>query len=363
MGHWEHDGTYTGPNNGYDGGPPTLLAAGMVSRQLAPSGDTTINIDMWPLVVDTKFVGGSTTVEPEKIDGKPKPAMLTEGIWNVNWTIQRAPTNSDGFVNALIPAQNIFNSSAEDNLQIENEQFIGSMGTGNGLTITSNSVSHSLGSLEAGSSGWVNFNLEYVPFNLTGDLIATNGPHPNAWQEKSLYNMWSESIGPVWIIRNGVNDEPQDGGTDYANFGKQGNTTNGNGGVRFVIKPSAVDNPLVDSRTEEQGGLTVSELKFKTFPNEIQFTPKGYAGEADVWYLVKRSEAPLVAGDYANFTWLDTAPSNQSVAKTIAIPAGINGMTDDYTIYVFIAKDGKRSPVATLTSKAGVEIDVTLHDD
>jgi hypothetical protein len=77
------------------------------------------------------------------------------------------------------------------------------------------------------NKGSVNFNLGYVPFNLTD---------PEEWRE---WNGDSEFILdggglPVWIIRNGINDAAQDGATDFDR--PPGAGANGNGAAAFEVK-------------------------------------------------------------------------------------------------------------------------------
>jgi hypothetical protein len=76
---------------------------------------------------------------------------------------------------------------------------------------------------------WVNFNLEYVPFNLTS---------PGVW---SLYNDTSffdlSASAPVWVIRNGLNDRAQDENTTFVP-NELGAGKNGNGAVLASVKAS-----------------------------------------------------------------------------------------------------------------------------
>ncbi|MDR0386626.1 MAG: hypothetical protein LBH57_01185, partial [Treponema sp.] len=76
------------------------------------------------------------------------------------------------------------------------------------------------GFAKIGTTGAVNFEMKYVPFNLTA-----KGP----WETVELRSAFTEGDMPVWIIRNGVNDLAQDEYTDFS--GAWNGTANGNGAV------------------------------------------------------------------------------------------------------------------------------------
>jgi hypothetical protein len=333
MGHWEHDGGYNYDN--YTDKPPTLLAAGLTKDVVLNStGDTTVTISMYPLVVDTKFREADTTIiEPRMTGGKPEPAYLTPGTWDVIWTVQRSVTGANGFEKALIPAQKIIDPNADDTLLVNGHRSILDNPDSDPPYVMlydndpSNIITHGINPLKTlnGNSGWVNFNLEYVPFNLT---------QTGAWHEcqSNYFKDLQEGEGqPVWIIRNGVNDLAQDGNTNFTNFGTN-TIVNANGAIRYEVKP-----PPPDGTTPS---LDVSDGKFVGGADPqapvITFDTDGYTGTADVWYAVSTSGAAPVRDAYI---WLDKVPVSNDRAETIAVADGLT----EYYVHVVISKDGKVS--------------------
>jgi hypothetical protein len=93
-----------------------------------------------------------------------------------------------------------------------------------GRELTLDIGTYTSGQDKIGTTGSVNFNLEYVPFNLT------------AWNGISSSLFTTASGGkPAWIIRNGVNDAVQNSGTDFAPAVPWDGTKNGNGAVAFTV--------------------------------------------------------------------------------------------------------------------------------
>jgi hypothetical protein len=77
------------------------------------------------------------------------------------------------------------------------------------------------------NEGSVNFNLEYVPFNVTT---------PKAWEKRdkdSNFTLDGKTGLPVWIIRNGLNEEAQD---EKTAFDARLEGSNGNGAAAFKVK-------------------------------------------------------------------------------------------------------------------------------
>jgi hypothetical protein len=263
MGHWDRNGETAGGQYIYKDSPPTLLAAGFETRKITEGG--TITITMWPIVVDTAFVTPNTnvpselqTIEPEILEGTPQPAELFPVEWDVKWTIKQG-TAGDG-LSVLKRAQDVmvragkidgpndpthlwvkskptFQTDDRDNgepFDWQVEYTTTSAETGNVITqeILRKDDAESWWDL-IGISGSAYFNLEYVPFSLVDSDNAT------IWSElkdkvKSNFNL--SAGGPVWIIRNGINDKKQD--IDSTNFTNLGNgTANGNGAVAFKVGP------------------------------------------------------------------------------------------------------------------------------
>ncbi|MDR0760800.1 MAG: hypothetical protein LBF74_11960 [Treponema sp.] len=357
MGHWERD--YAREAEDKDGkydykeaNPPTLLAAGLQEETI--NGYGTVKVTMWPIVVDTEFTASSQTAAPKIADGKPGPASLLPIDWGVTWTVKQGGSGNDGLVD-LIQAQKVIAANGGGNtLKVKNKHTIvqGTDRTGSvlitpaaetGNVITLGSIgSYTSGITRIGTSGSVAFKLEYVPFNLTD---------PANWaairdEDKSAFDL--SAGGPVWIIRNGVNDEDQNGNTDFNGKRPWDGTVNGNGAVRFEITAGI----------PAHNTLVIKDGVFKGPSNSstpvIAFTTAEYDGTAEVYYAVVNAGSPppaysaythsipgspLVVGDYQKQITLDTANS-------------------DYDVYVVLFKDGKVSvPVKINTKTGGGDVD------
>jgi hypothetical protein len=97
-----------------------------------------------------------------------------------------------------------------------------------GNVITLNIGTYTSGIAKIDTTGSVNFKLEYVPFNLGAGAWSGIGAGDTA------FDLSAE--GPVWILRNGVNDAAQDASTDFNKLGKAGYAgANGNGAAAFTI--------------------------------------------------------------------------------------------------------------------------------
>jgi hypothetical protein len=300
---------------------------------------------MYPLVVDIKFQrADGLIVEPQITNGKPQPAYIppSHGIpWTVWWTVQRAAAGTDGFVTALVPAQKLIDSAAGDRLRYKARKIHNSAsyvipdGPGT-MGFNENGYSIQNSSTDDGKSGNVNFNLEYVPFNLGAA----------AWSGKRSDYFSDLSNGPVWIIRNGVNDLAQDGNTDFKLFGTDA-TYNGNGAVWWVVGLPPV--PPVN------GALMVDNGKFigpssSTTP-DISFDTGGYTEKAEVWYAVVAAGTTPPA--YTAYTWVDSVEPG-SHAEQITVDSGL--VSSGYDVYVVIYKDGKVSAPEIIRSSGHVTI-------
>jgi PBP1b-binding outer membrane lipoprotein LpoB len=352
MGHWERNyGAETNGNYMYTKNPPTLLAAGLTAKTITGSG--TVEIPMWPIVVDTVFTttdtdvpGASRQVEAKVTDGKPSAVNLLPVDWNVIWTLKRGDTGTNGLTD-LITAQNIGASTPNSTLQFKNRQAIvrktGGTDSLKTLTIRDNAVTLSISGYTAGvkhigTSGSVNFELEYVPLNKTGAGIWT------AFKDKSKFDL-SENKPPVWIIRNGVNDKAQDNVTDFEKFGNYKNV-NGNGAVSFVIK---ADTP--DPNNPTGGNLVIENGTFKgpgisCWP-EVEFTTGGYTGNAELYYAVTKDGN--AAPNYSTYKKVPNLvqPGRHSQELVLSTDGG------NYDIYILIAKGGKVSAPLKINTTAG----------
>jgi hypothetical protein len=170
----------------------------------------------------------------------------------------------------------------------------------------------------------------------------------SGYDEQSAFDL--NGGGPVWIIRNGVNDLAQNNKTDFNSFHHLGTVitedANGNGAVCFGIAPKT------------SGELTVSEGKFDGPVDSttlgITFTTDGYEDEAEVYYAVvpHDEENPGVPG-YSDYTLLDTVTEGEW-SEEISLPedqeAGGN-----YDIYVLVYKEGEVSAPIIINTLEGKE--------
>jgi hypothetical protein len=263
------------------------------------------------------------------------------------------------------------------------------------LSVAGNLVSLSLGTTE-GPAAFANFNLEYVPFGLTGN------PGWSDYSGQSAFNLTGD--GPVWIIRNGVNDQVQNSGTDYTNV--DGSGKNGNGGVKYTVLASDADydndgiknkdelkwglDPVVansgdtdgdgfsdalevangfdprsgadDPVSAPPGTLAVTQGKVGTrsqTQTTVQFTTGGYNGTANGYYqVVSKGTEPGPLTGYIPFGSLGLG----SQTKAITLPVG--GAWDAaYDVYVVIMKDRSVSVPVCISLPASVETDITTGWD
>ncbi|MDR2741710.1 MAG: hypothetical protein LBB98_06095 [Treponema sp.] len=372
MGHWERDDNYDenykyyDGTNGHDFRPPTLLAAGLKKAKVTGSGK--ISVVMWPIVVDTVFStdDGNLTAAPVITTGNPGKVTLRHPVdWNVIWTIKQGATGN-GFTD-LVKAQQVIPAYAEEEaLQLKSKPQtmvrigaengtwtpIGDEAALNGKIITQPIKTYTSGITKIGTEGSVNFKLEYIPFNLKG----TEGTNPwNKYDGESIFDL--SKGGPVWIIRNGVNDETQKDDTDFTKFGNKAGY-NGNGAVRFVIAPKTPANGST-LKIEDGKFLGPGESKPATTPN-ISFTTGGYEGEAEVYYaVVEKGHIP----DHSDYT----GKLNSVAATVIPSPPDLpephkqqitlleNQVGGGYDVYVIIYKDGEVSDHIVINTAAGDE--------
>jgi hypothetical protein len=311
---------------------------------------------MWPLVVDTVFTASENrTAAPVMSSGNPGEVSLMPVDWNVTWTIKRGTSGESNGLKDLLRARRDTDSSDEPlgvptiKVRVPGTADPKSDSGIPTLSLNGNVVGGSIGTYtngfaKIGTTGAVNFEMKYVPFNLTA-----KGP----WNNVELGSAFTEGDMPVWIIRNGVNDLAQDERTDFSD--DWNGTANGNGAVRFSIAPktSTGDDKLV-----------VKDGKFlgpsdPTKPNkpDITFTTDGYDDEeeAEVYYAVV-----LKAGgeeDQQTPGYSDYIPLNPPVRpgedhkKQISLDPTQVGK--DCDIYVIIYKDGEVSEPEIINTEEG----------
>jgi hypothetical protein len=307
---------------------------------------STINIVMYPVVVQTAFTNASETVHPAVKDGVPQPASLSPGNWTVKWAIQRAGAGTDG-LDRLLAAQAIMGSAeyketagsyTGGDLTIRKLRYIisGEEPEESAVTETKKDISYDISAYAGniGDTGAVNFNVEYVPFNLTGVndwRIAYSGA-----QVTTAFNLAGGQV-PAWIIRNGLNDLPSDGATNFANFGNVDDDgdlvnpdANANGAIRFVVG--------VDPGAAPDENLVFSNGVFESVTGTgavIGFTTGGYTGTAHVYYAAVSAGEPAPGLD--RYTYLGGFEAKAHTGQAITLTAE----NDD--VYLIACKDGKAS--------------------
>ncbi|MDR2742708.1 MAG: hypothetical protein LBB98_11240 [Treponema sp.] len=346
MGHWEHDGNYT-----YDESePPTLLAAGL--KEIDVTGSGKITVVMWPIVVDTEFrATGNRTAAPVVSDGKPGKVSLLPVDWGVRWMVKKG-SSGNGF-ESLVTAQKVINGEAGEDLLVTDKQAIvtaaGQRYTDALLTVAENVItlgsigSYTAGITKIGTVGSVQFRLEYVPFNVTDVGIWDD------YQGDSKFDLDGTKT-PVWVIRNGINDEAQNATTDFSRFGNEAGY-NGNGAVTYVVAAA----------TPQPGDLVIRDGKFEgpsssKTPN-IGFTTAGYEGTAGVYYAAVEvpNGGTTTAPAYTAYTKnLDPLAVGVHTGKQITLPDELV----NYDVYVILFQNGKVSaPVKINTKKGGLDVD------
>jgi formylglycine-generating enzyme required for sulfatase activity len=324
QGHWERDyAKETGGNYAYTGNPPTLLSAGY--KEVTFSGGGAVTIAVWPIYMDTVFTAGGLRVAPIVNAGKPGAASLLPAPWIVNWKVVRGASGTASGFGDLVTAQNAAGFPGDSLIARSLKAAARADGYGEAAptpALTGHTVTLSLTDYTAlsrvGKVGSANFALSFAPFNLT-----------EGWARYDAVSVFDlESGPPEWVIRNGLNDLPQDGNTDFTNFGNVPVTeANGNGAVRFTVTK-----PLPAAT----GELVVSDGSWaEPF---VTFTTSGYTGTAQAWYAAVPANAGY--GDVPGYTAY--TPLGDIPAGTHTKPVTLSGTDGDgYNVYVILVKDGK----------------------
>jgi hypothetical protein len=218
-----------------DADAPSLLAAGWYTpKEPIGIGGASFTITMYPLAVDTRFTTANGHVSLNPAEPKIGETLeLPPADWKVTWTAATPDVGgagSDDFFTALElvrRGETLFKDlKTVIEVKDKNETVITNPAaparTGNQISLDITEYTKGAGNL--GNHGSVNFCLEYVPFSLEDKA---------AWEK--VAGKPEEWLPPVWIIRNGLNDDPQNTYTDFGNFGKPGHSNkNGNGAVPFI---------------------------------------------------------------------------------------------------------------------------------
>jgi hypothetical protein len=239
IGHWQRD--YDAGKGMYmEEASPTLVAVGYEEGMTAAKNGE-IEIELSTIQVDTKFTSSkgdvvevSFTDSANKTAPKPEENIDNVDDWNVEWSIKE----TNGF-------KYLFNAAKKDIESLEDGDFEKVFLEAKGIfrrsdtTIPNNPVTTALTTSyssprkltlpieKTGGSndvtGSVNFNLVYKAFNGLEDIEWDNVEEP----------------ATEWIIRNGINDEPQNAATTFKKdvtwTGTTADKPNGNGAVTFKI--------------------------------------------------------------------------------------------------------------------------------
>jgi hypothetical protein len=252
-------------------------------------------------VVDTVFTTGGTTK-----DARVGKTQLTPGVWNLEWTVLKG--NSGNGFEQLIAAQQAIGGG--DTLEYQSRKTIvrgtGSSGPAPAPQIAGNKITQNIGQYTATANavGSANFNLEYVPFG-----------------EKAN---WGGQNKPVWIIRNGVNDEPQNTNTTFADSAVWNGTTNGNGAVAFAVTIVEVTGIDGVPTTTTVGNLTLTGT----------VSPSDATNLTIAWTVTSQGNTgATITGNTLNTTAAGTG--TVTVTATIANGLSTGPYTQDFTIKVY----------------------------
>jgi hypothetical protein len=264
MGHWDKGKAAN----------PTLLASGFTPLD-PKTGHRKILVYMWPIQAQaeltsklgkpTKADGTDNTNEPMTYIAAERVSELWPAESSIEWTLKTegegdplapliaaqellaALKTPEASIPDKAPAEGVWDddySSAKKPLKVA-KGLIKTKGK-NTADDTSLAGTHDLPTNEGGVSrvitwdmseytagledqfneGSVNFNLEYVPFNLTDGAVWKK------WGGDSNFSLDGKGL-PVWIIRSGLNDEAQDGNTKFDDLDTG---SNGNGAAAFRVK-------------------------------------------------------------------------------------------------------------------------------
>jgi hypothetical protein len=245
---------------------------------------------MYPLVVDTKFKTTNTNITVNTVDDGIF-SLLPES-WKIEWTVGGKDGNGFTDLEAARKTASLFKDP------------IARVGTGaaktsgingpNGRVITLN-----LGALQVENEGSANFNLKYVPFSL------------NSADKWTGFNALNKQNGlPVWIIRNGINDQAQNSNTDFSSPGTDwAGTKNGNGAVAFKVKTTAVTGITLDK-------TSLSVAAGQTFTLVPTITPANATNTKVTWSSDTKSVATVNSS-----TGLVTVNTGATATATTTITA------------------------------------------
>ncbi|MDR3324575.1 MAG: InlB B-repeat-containing protein, partial [Spirochaetaceae bacterium] len=337
------------------GNQPTLLVSGYVSKTMSTeAGSSRFSLTMTPLVVDAAFVKNGASGEVRQSGRLAKTVGLDEktgytfrvvlgsdeaGVLGPDDALRTATGNG---ITPLVQAEAGVKGGAGywgdlsllSNAAQFNDEALADYNDANRTDLskphtTRGTAEYMLTTPPTGAATTASFKMEYAPFGLADAAWADSG-----------------SAKPVWVIRNGLNGNPQDANTDFAAYNGITDTgKNPNGALNVaVVNPTAARGaglyegnnpaPVEGVDTSGEGGL-VNALD--------ALNDKGDAAKYGD-YTVRLDTAPddlapitLGGGDYADIKDIDLviegptdAPIKLPPESGLFPPVPDSGVTVEY---------------------------------
>jgi hypothetical protein len=289
------------------------------------------------ILVNTVFSTAASVTNPTRGPVIGTPLVLSPVNWDVTWTLDTdGTTTASGFSN-LIKAEGypdpgtmdigtVFGSaSASSKGMFDGSSLSGSInttGVGYGTWTLTKALSTS-GMSNIGKSGYVNFNLNYVPFRAKTWPTLSGIP--------STAGM--DSGKPLWIIRNGINDAQQNSNTIFT-AAQWASGKNGNGAVAFVVDADQIDTTLTfASGSWIEGNSTTAPTAWS-----IKFNPSFSGGGTAEVYYASGNIAPVWGPAYTKLT----APSGGQFSSATEYTTDYLNLVGSQDAWLVVVKDGKR---------------------
>jgi hypothetical protein len=381
MGHKERTNYSATTGYAYADKAPTLLLAG--TKTMPINGPTNLTIELWPLVVDTQFVANGNigdnrlTVEPAAADNKPKVVLVPPTDTKVIWKVIQGTNGINGFINLFAVHKLFPDSNGNFKMVKAGRTIVRGVGINSGnkqeapislptlaaagaqladvgtiildISLYTKGDNGNIRPIDRiGKEGSVNFELDYVPFG------------PDLWSKAININIPNPI--PAWIIRNGINSEPQDAKTIFVGtneaLGWGINGANGNGAIRFKLTNGTGDSPA----TGGGGANVVPGLNTLAISNgsytgtngatlnkaKIGFTVVGSGGLAAVYYVSANTQP-----DFSSYKFLSSYNDGSHTVE-------IDKPADDQTIYMLIYRHGKIA-YSKIETSGGATVNVTYN--
>jgi hypothetical protein len=322
--------------------PPTLLAAGLSEAITIPSHTVTeIEITMHCIDVKPSFISGGS--EPASVVNdvfQLAPGKTWQAAWKINglegldkFKVFDSDAISGG--NAEVPEKASLTDFELDDFEPDNLEL-------DDATVTADI---------AGLQGAAYFNLFYKPL------------------ANKSWSGFNNGTAPVWIIRNGLNDKPQDGNTDFQALAGGDSAKNGNGAVRFAVAAPPPGNliedrslwitkplktPVDDTEakiefTLNQGGTVYYAVVDKITPAAPSAYTLGTFTTAGTFPGMGTYEITLTMTDMQDVVWLMLMASSGATvvkSKPVEAPSPMNKTeAEAYLARAQVGKDSADPPV------------------